>query len=155
MGERIIANVLVCFDESYVTKDDIILQIKEKNIEKYKKLNMKTYPLTKSGKILVEKKPIKEFPTLKASIDLSDFATAHYLMGLNKQEIEVSPTEVNLGRGQTGIVTRAVIPYQPGIHAHLDDDYDKIKRGTVLEFDFSKSKLSKAKDIFYGALLFN
>jgi hypothetical protein len=73
-------------------------------------------------------------------------------MGMEKQTVDVPPAEVNLGRGQAGIVTRMVVPYQPSIHAHLEDDVDKeLYRGRILELDFSKSKTEKLKGMFYRA----
>jgi hypothetical protein len=161
MGEKIVANVFVYFDDQEFESDpnkstnqlySKILDIKENNRERYAKLHMKTYPMTERGKILVGKKPVKYASTLKAGIDLSDFSSVHYLMGMDRQEIPIAPTEVDIGHGQTGIVTKVVGPYHPSIHAHLDEGVDKtLPRGMILEFDFSKSKMEKFKGLFYRA----
>lgn len=144
------ANVLVYFNLdcalSYMLKTGVLKSALES--ERIEKFIGREYPLTKTGKILVEKKPVKGLKTVKASVDLSGYSTMEYLLGIEKMRMPVELFKVELGNNKQRLVTSVTIPYQPNIHAHLEEDFEGAGKGTILDFDFSKGRLSRLKEMF-------
>lgn len=146
--EIIIGNVSLSYDMHGVTPDNQGLVDKAKASERYARLDGKKYPLTCFGKILAGKNPVKGIGTVWATVDIMELSNMEYFLGIDKAEIPTDRKEVELGGGAYGVVTSVILPRQPRIHAHTEEDFGDIKKGTILDFDFSRSKADYLKELF-------